>query len=123
MRYFWEFAPMRLCQSVWKASLLLGVIILAKVSSLDAAVVRVGTTQNGNKLDLVDIEVTSGVGTGFPNRVLPFSSLIPTTVIDYLSVPENNAANTITVMGTPETTAPSGIDRLALLGDQHLNTG
>lgn len=88
-----------------------------------ASVVRVDTFVVGNKLDLMELEITSGVGTGFPNRAVPYASLVTTTVTDFLSIPENNAANTITVLGTPDAPAPVGADRLGLLGDQHLNTG
>lgn len=96
---------------------------LAAGSAALANVVRVETAVDGNKLNLTEIEVTNGVGTGAPHRVVPWSLLLPATVVDYLSVPENNAANTITVLGTSDDTAPTGHDRLGLLGDPHLNTG
>lgn len=97
--------------------------MLIAASTASASVVRVETTETGNKLDLAEIEVTSGSALDFPNRIFLYSSLIPSTISDYLSVPENNTANTITVLGTPDAAAPAGNDRLGLLGDPHLNTG
>jgi Protein of unknown function (DUF1559)/PEP-CTERM motif/Prokaryotic N-terminal methylation motif len=88
-----------------------------------AAVVNVTTETNGNKLDLVSIEVSGDPGSGDPNRIVDYEQLIPAVVTDYLSIPENNATNTITVLGTPDAEALSGINRLKLLGDPHLNTG
>jgi hypothetical protein len=88
-----------------------------------AAVVSVTTEVNGNKLDLVSIEVSGTPDSGEPNRILSYEQLIPALVTDFLSVPENNAANTITVLGTPDAEAPSGADRPKLLSDPHLNTG
>lgn len=41
----------------------------------------------------------------------------------YQSVPEDNATNTVTVFGTPDTSPPEGVDRLSLISDAALNTG
>lgn len=88
-----------------------------------AAIIRVDTQVVGNKLDLVAIEVTSGAGGGLPNRALPFESLIPTTVTDYVSVTESSSANEVTVLATPDGASAAGDGRLRLLGDRSLNTG
>lgn len=88
-----------------------------------SAVVNVETVPAGNKLSLAQIEVTSGAGSGLPNRVLAFETLLPTQLTNYLSVPEGNSSNTISVLGTSDALAPEGGDRLLLLGDPYLNTG
>jgi hypothetical protein len=88
-----------------------------------AEVVRVATELVDNKLDLVELEVTSDAPSGLPNRIVPFAGLTPTTVTDFASVAESNAANTLTVLATPDSVAPVGDERLRLLGDRHLNTG
>jgi hypothetical protein len=98
-------------------------ILLLLIQTTFSEVVRVETALNGNKLELVELEVTSGNNASFPNRMVPFSSLITTNVIDFLSVAESNATNTITVLATPDSTSPLGDDRLLLLGDPYLNTG
>lgn len=96
---------------------------LSGATAVAATVVRVETAVEGNKLNLTEIEVVTGDGIALPNRTFGVADLIPVSVTDYLSVPEANAANTITVLGTPDGTAPEGGQRLALLGDAHLNTG
>jgi hypothetical protein len=98
-------------------------ILFTLFQSAFGSVVRVETVLNGNKLELVELEVTTGNNGSFPNRVVPFSNLIATTVVDFLSVAESNATNTITVLGTPDATPPLADDRFLLLGDQYLNTG
>jgi hypothetical protein len=86
-----------------------------------STIVSITTAVDGNKLNLSTIEVTSGAGN--PNRVFTYEQLIKPSVVDFLSVPENNATNTVTVFGTPDTTPPDGLARLALISDAALNTG
>jgi hypothetical protein len=88
-----------------------------------ADVVRVETSLNGNKLELVELEVTSGNDFNYPNRVVPFANLVATTIADFVSVTESNAANSVTILATPDASPPLGSDRLLFLGDQYLNTG
>lgn len=92
-------------------------------TTLLAAVISVTTELNGNKLDLTSIEASGTPGSGEPNRLFTYAQLIPATVSNFLSVAENNATNTITVLGHPDAKAPEGTARLQLLGDRHLNTG
>jgi hypothetical protein len=103
--------------AILAAAVLLGVVF----SEARSTIVNITTAVDGNKLTLSTIELTSG--TGNPNRLFTYDQLIKPSVVDYLSVPENNAANTVTVMGTPDTTAPDGQARLALISDAALNTG
>lgn len=103
--------------------LLASTVLLWLHSVAPAAVVSVTTELNGNRFDLASIEVSGTPGSGDPNRVFAYDQLIPTTASDYLSVPENNATNTVTVLGHPDAEAPIGDARLRLLGDRHLNTG
>jgi hypothetical protein len=88
-----------------------------------AAVLSVETSTTGNKHDLVAIELSPPAGSGEPNRRFTYQQLIRAEVVDYLSIPENNAANTISVLCTPEEAPPVGTDRLTLISDSHLNTG
>ena len=92
-------------------------------SPADAGVVRVETSLEGIFLLLVEIEIAPPAGTGQVGRTIPYERLIPTSVLDFRSVNESNAANTVTVLGTPAAVPPEGADRLRLVGDPYLNTG
>ena len=100
---------------------IVGFVLLETLAlSCRGAIVNVSTQIDANKLLLTSIELSQA---GQSNRVIAFSQLITPTLTDYRSVPESNAANTITVFGTPDAVAPSGGDRLALISDAALNTG
>ncbi len=88
-------------------------MLLASISA--GAIVNVSTQLNGNKLDLTSIELSQTAP--LANRVLTFDQLWMPLLIDYRSVPESNAANTVTIFGTPDATPPTGNDRLALVSD------
>lgn len=103
------------------ALLAVGLWLGPVVHETRAAIVDVSTTFDGNKLNLSSIEVTSGPDN--PNRRFTYQQLIKPTVVGYQSVPEDNATNTVTVFGTPDTTPPEGLARLSLLSDAALNTG
>jgi hypothetical protein len=103
------------------ASLAVGVLLGLAISEAKSTIVTITTATEGNKLNLATIEITSGSGN--PNRIVTFDQLSKIDVIDYLSVPEANTTNTVTVIGTPDSTPPSGQDRLTLLSDAALNTG
>ena len=81
---------------------------------------HVNTATDGNKLNLVSLEMTAG--TGNPDRIFTFDQLIPAQVTDYLSVPENDSTDMVAVLGTPDQ-PPAGSDRLNLISDAALNTG
>jgi hypothetical protein len=85
-------------------------------------VLSVTTETIGNKLNLVAVETSPPAGLSGPNRVFSYEQLVPATVVDYLSIP-NNTANTISVLATPDAAPPAGMERLALVADRHLNTG
>ncbi len=103
------------------AALAMATLLSFLASEAKPTIVNITTSVEGNKLNLSTVEVTSGAGN--PNRVFTYEQLIKPSVLDYLSVPENNAANAVTVIGTPDTTAPDGQARLALVSDAALNTG
>jgi hypothetical protein len=86
-----------------------------------STIVKINTSLDGNKLDLTTIQITSGSGN--PDRTFSYDQLISAHIVDYNSIPENNADNTINIFGTPDSSPPSGTDRLSLLFDAALNTG
>jgi hypothetical protein len=88
-----------------------------------ATIIEIATETVGNKLNFTSVEVTSHAGLGYPNRIVTYDQLLHPAVTDYQTVAENNAANTVTVLATPDAEPPSGVDRLALISDAALNTG
>ncbi len=107
--------------SIRQAVLGVSALLVIIASEANSTIVNITTVIDGNKLNLSTIEVTSGAGNS--NRVFTYEQLIKPTIVDYLSVSENNTSNTVTVIGTPDTTAPDGPARSALISDAHLNTG
>ena len=96
-------------------------LLMLGATNVFSTIVKINTSLDGNKLDLTSIQITSGSGN--PDRTFSYDQLIMAPVVDYNSIPENSTDNTINVFGTPDSTPPSGTDRLSLLSDAALNTG
>lgn len=103
--------------------LALAVQCVALSSNCVAALVTATTSVEGQFLRLDSIEVSGPPDGNFPNRQFDYEELIPSIIVDYSSIPEQTSANTITVLGSPASTAPDATERLRLLGDPFLNTG
>ncbi len=119
-------ASQRITRRVWLSLLgatsgIVGTIGLSVAAA--AGVVRIETSLEGNKLSLVEVEVSAPSSPYAPTRTMSYDRLILTTVVDYASVIETNAGNTVTVLGSPDAEAPIGAARQRLLGDPYLNTG